>query len=78
MPDVKHVFTPALVSERFMWYEMPPGMNGMRANRLYSSFVELSSLKREYIKTRFSGMVSSLRICLLGCVRLLRLFVPRL
>ena len=66
---MKHVFIPALVSERFMRYEMPPGMNGMRANGLYSSSVELSSLNGN-TSNIFSGMVSSSLLCLLVCVRL--------
>ena len=73
MPDVKHVFIPALVSEHFMRYEMPPVMNGMRADGLYSSSVELSSLNGN-TSNKFSGMVYSSLLCLLVCVHLLRSF----
>ena len=45
----------------------------MRANGLYSSSVVLSSLDGS-TSNRFSGMVSSMLLCLLVCVRLLRSF----
>ena len=73
VPEVKHVLTPAFLSDRFMRYEMPPGMNGMRANGLNSSSVELSSLNGSTSK-RFSGMAFSLLSFWLVCVRLLRSF----
>ena len=74
VPDLKQVLTPALVSMRFSWYEVPPGMNGMHANGLYSSSVVLSSLNGS-MSNRFSGMESSLIFCLLVCVRLFRSFL---
>ena len=64
VPDVKHVLTPALVKERLRRYEMPPGMNGIRANGLYSSSLKSSSLKGK-TSNRLSGMLSSLVLCLL-------------
>ena len=72
VPDVKQVFTPALVRERLRRYEMPPGINGISANGLYSSSLGLSSLNGKTSK-RLSGIASEL-IGLLYWVRLLRSF----
>ena len=71
MPDVKQVFTPALVRARLSLYEVPPGMNGMHANGLCSISVGLSSLKGR-TSNKFSGMDSSLLFCLLYWLCLLR------
>ena len=73
VPDLKHVLTPAFASMRLSWYEVPPGMNGMHANGLYSSSVELSSLNGR-TSNRLSGMESSVFFCLLVWVYLLRYF----
>ena len=73
VPDLKHVLTPALAKERLRRYEMPPGMNGIQANGLYSSSLKLSSLNGK-TSNKLSGMESSVLLCLLYWVCLLRSF----
>ena len=68
VPDLKHVLTHALASMRLSWYEVPPGMNGMHVKGLNSSSVNGS------MSNRFSGMESSLVLCLSDWVCLLRPF----
>ena len=74
MPDLKQVLTPALARARLIRYEVPPGMKVMHAYGLYSSSVEVSSLKGK-TSNKFSGMGSvSLFLLVLGWLCLLRFF----
>ena len=68
VPDLKQVFTPALVSDLLSWYDRPPGIYGMHANGLYSSLNVLSSLNGSTSK-RLSG-ISLLCAVFLDCVYL--------
>ena len=71
VPDVKHVLTPALLKERLRRYEMPPGINGMRANGLYSSSLKLSSLNgktsNHVSKVLFQASVISIELYAFEC-----------